>query len=176
MLICSGMFVSENGSDNHRREKWAKLSHAHVIPICRKTKKQFIPPSGARKQLKKEVIFLRVSVPERVFKLNRLPKVGPLSLWPSLDSTLWMCAHGGAPASALYCPPRWGREGENSIITWECLCFLAHCREEKERQRRECVCVPSTLVSFHSYFSFLCKLQRVSTVVAMDMQNASFTD
>lgn len=55
MLICSGMFVSENGSDNHRREKWAKLSHAHVIPICRKTKKQFIPPSGARKQLKKSL-------------------------------------------------------------------------------------------------------------------------
>ena len=121
-----------------------------------------IPPSaGSRKRLRGEKFPVR-----RTLRLHRA------------HTPLCECVRVEVRQRAIVRP---AREGANSIITWECLCFLAHCRErERERKERVCVCVcvcaSLPLVSFHSYFSFLCKLQRVCSVVAMDMQNASFTD
>lgn len=82
-----------------------------------------VPPSaGSRKRLRGEKFPVR-----RTLRLHRA------------HTPLCECVRVEVRQRAIVRP---AREGANSIITWECLCFLAHCRErERERKERVCVCV-----------------------------------
>lgn len=134
--------------------KRATNSHLKTPPVC------------ARTFVKTKCLFLSAMFPKLVFEWRKLPTLGPWSLpilFRRVNVCAWRCAR-----RARYCPPMEGGSKLHHHVGMFALPGTL------QREKRVCTSVLSSLFILVAHF--YANSRKVRAAVAMDMQNASFTD